>query len=139
MLSGSGVDRVLQFFAGLELWRLAGRYLFRFAGPRVPPWARRSVGDAERSKAGQVDLLAARQRRCDRGQCRIQGLGNGSVGLVSAGGDGGDQVGLVHGGARRADGMMNLTTPRRRQRQHRRPPSITVPGSAQCVLEIRPD
>ncbi len=102
-LLGSGVDRVLQFLACLEFRRFAGGNLRRLAGPRVTTLARRSVGDRERSEADQVDLFAARQRRCDRGQRRFQGLGNGSVGLVGAGSNGGDQVGLVHGGARLGD------------------------------------
>ena len=102
MLFGSGVDRILQLFASLELRRLAGGNLRRLAGPRIPTLARRSVGDGERSEADQVDLIAACQCRRDRGQRSINGLGDGSIRLVGAGGDGGDQVGLVHGGARRA-------------------------------------
>jgi hypothetical protein len=103
MLLGSGVDRFLQFFACLEFRRFAGRYLLGLAGPGVPTLAGWPISDGERSEAGQGDFLAARQRCRDRGQRRVDGLGNGGVGLVSGSGDGGDQVGLVHGGARRGD------------------------------------
>ena len=99
MLLKLGVDRFLELLAGLELRRLAGGNLRRLAGPGITTLARRSIGNGEGSEAGQGDLFAARQRCRDRDQRRVQGLGDGSIGLVGGSGDGGDQVGLVHGGA----------------------------------------
>ena len=96
MFFGSGVDRVLEFLARLELGRLAGRYLRGLARSGIPPLARRSICNGERSEADQVDLFPACQCRCDRGHRRVYGLGNSSIGLVGAGGNRGDQVGLVH-------------------------------------------
>ncbi len=78
----------------------------------VSPWPRRSsvatlanwpISDGERSEAGQADLFATRQCCRDRGQRRVDGLADGGVGLICGSGNGGDQVGLVHGGARRGD------------------------------------
>ena len=117
LLLGSGVDGVLQLLAGLEFWRLAGRYRLRFAGPGVPTLPGRSIGDGERSEAGQSDFLSACQRRRDRDQRLFDGPSNCVLGLVGGIGDGGDQVGLVHGGALGSRVEVILTTPRSCRRQ----------------------
>lgn len=97
----SGVDGVLELLPAFEGWGLAGGNADRLARPGVPALPGRSLGDAERPEAHQRKFLAPGQGRRDGGEDGVNRRAGNVLGQVGQVGDMGDEVGAVHGGARR--------------------------------------